>query len=162
MQKQTEGRLSHAWAWEQTRSHASPRVNNINALHDDFPSSFFIAPKWCFIVLAFCVCIPLLPGKYKYPPLCTKTSAGPSTTSLVSSPHPSISSAPVLHRAPQALLTTPSQLFDIMLLWLSGPLCWLLSEADWRPFVCVSPCPAWPGGTCWAASRETGMRIWMG
>lgn len=37
-------------------------------------------PKWCFIVLAFCVCIPLLLGEYKYPPLCTKTSAGPSTT----------------------------------------------------------------------------------
>lgn len=77
------------------------------------------------------------------------------------SPHPSISGAPT-HRAPQALLTTPSLVFDITLLWLSGPLCCLLSEADWRPFVCVSPCPEWPGGTCWAASRETGMRIWMG
>lgn len=146
MQKQTEGWLSHISAWEQTRGHAILRVNNVVALHGDFPSSFFIASlKLGVIVLPFCVCIPLLLGKYKYLPLCTKTSAGPSTTLPVSSPHPSISSAPVLHRAPQALLITPSQLFDIMLLWLSGPLCWLLSEADWRPIVCVSPCPAWLG-----------------
>lgn len=153
--------------WRQTESHAMPRVNNIyprDALHDDFPSSFFIAPRWCFIVLAFRVCIPLLLGKYKYPPFyAQKPQTRPSTTSLEPSPHPSISSAPSpTHRAPQALLTTPSLVFDITLLWLSGPLCCLLSEADWRPFVCVSPCPEWPGGTCWAASGETGMRIWMG
>lgn len=75
--------------------------------------------------------------------------------------HPS--AVPLLYTGPpQALLTTPSLLFDITLLWLSGPLCWLLSEADWRPFVRVSPCPEWPRGTCWAVSGETGMRIWMG
>lgn len=75
MQKQTEGRLSHTSAWEQTESHAMPRVNNIcskDGLHDDFPSSFFIAPRCCFIVLSFRVCIPLLLGKYKYPPFIHK------------------------------------------------------------------------------------------
>lgn len=90
MQKQTEGRLSRTSACEQTGSHAILRVNNISlrdALHDHFPSSFFIVPKCCFIVLAFRVCIPLLLGKYKYPPLCTKTSDGPSTRAQPSSIH---------------------------------------------------------------------------
>lgn len=166
MQKQTEGRLSHTSAWEQTKSHATLRVNNIvpwDALHDDFPSSFFIAPKWCFIVLSFRVCIPLLLGKYKYPPLCRKKASDRPSTIRCLSPaliHPS--AVPLFYTGPPKLLTTPSLLFDITLLWLSGPLCRLLSEADWRPFVCVSPCPEWPGGTCWAASGETGMRIWMG
>ncbi len=165
MQKPTKGRLSRTSAWEQTESHAILRVNKVSpshALHDDFPSSFFIIPEWCFIVLACRVCIPLLLGKHKYPPLCTKTSDRPSTALSEPSPHPSISSAPVLHGAPQAQPTAPSLLFDITLLRLSGPLCWLLSEADWRPFVCGSSCPEWPGGTCWAARGETGMRIWMG
>lgn len=111
----------------------------------------------------FNVCIPLLPSKYKYPPLCTKKKK--PKQNLEPSPHPSVSSAPAQHRAPQALFTTTPltpPLFDRTLLWLSGPLCCLLSEADWRPFVCVGPCPEWPGGTCWAARGETGMRIWMG
>lgn len=81
------------------------KISHRDALHDDFPSSFFITPKSCFIVLAFRVCIPLLLSKYKYPPLCTKK---PQTgLPLKPSPYQSVSSHLVLHRAPLPHLTTP-------------------------------------------------------
>lgn len=128
-----------------------------DALHDDFPSSFFIAPKWCFIVLAFRVCIPLLLGKYKYPALWTKTSDRPSTTFSEPSPHPSISGAPVLHGAPQALLTTPQ------------PLLWHNAVVAFRAFMlavvwgrlkthCVRQALSWVAGG-WRVGGPAGLRV---
>lgn len=95
-----------------------------------------------------------------------KPSVSSSTTLTEPSPHPSIhQQCPIQYKPPPPPPcpdnTTPTLGFDITLLWLSGPLCRLLSEADWRPFVCVSPCPEWPGGTCWAAGGEAGMHVWM-
>lgn len=163
MQKQTEGRLSRTSACGQTQSHAILQVNNISALHDDLPSSFFIAPKVGLYCPRFLCLHSIVTGRVQISSFMHKNLSRAFHYSALCPAliHPS--ALPLYYTGPPKLiLTTPSQLFDIMLLWLSGPLCWLLSEADWRPFVCVSPCPEWPGGTCWAASRETGMHIWMG
>lgn len=59
-----------------------------------------------------------------------KASVNPATT-----PKPSLalihpSAVPPSLTQPPTPTTTPTLVFDITLLWLSGPLCWQLSEAD--------------------------------
>lgn len=148
---QTEDRQRHTSARAQAQS-CNPQSEQYGCFAWWFPShSLHRPPMWRFIVPAlFLFAFHCYSASTNILLYAQKPRPGqPPYAALI---HPSVN--------PHAPLTTPSQLFDIMLLWLSGPLCCLLSEADWRLFVCVSLCPKWPGGTC-QAGRGTGMQMWM-
>lgn len=159
MQKQTEATHQHEDKQRVMQSSEWTISAPGDALHNDFPSSFFIAPKVVFYCPHFSCLHSIVTGQVQISSFMQKTPRQAFHYVVWAQPSSIHQQCPCSYAGPPKLCAPP---FDITLLWLSGPLCWLLSEADWRPFVCVSPCPEWPGGTCLAASGETGMCIWMG
>lgn len=161
-----KSKLKVGKAAHQTMSHAMPRVNNIcpgDALHDDFPSSFFVAPRWCTIVLTFRVCIPLLLGERKCYPLCTKTHRKDLPRCRLSPAliHPSAASlSHTRGPPPKALLTTPNpQSLTLRCCGFPGLYagCCLRQIED--PLCASAPVLSGWEEPAEAASGETGMRI---
>lgn len=132
-----------------TRSHATLEGNKASrrdALHAHFPSSFFIAPKVLFYCPLLSCLHSIVTEEEQTPVLCGQKPqpglrrAGPARPSSV-------------HQR------DPAALFDITLLWLSGPLCCCCLRQIEEP-LCASVL-SWEqgtGGTCWAATGEPGMR----
>lgn len=146
MQSQTEGRLGRTSAWEQTQGHATLPGNNVSpqsCFASSFPYQLLHRPKSGVLLSS-----PLVFAFH-----CHRASANILLLwdRGLRRAFPRRRLSPALIR-PSAVPPPPAYSLTSRCCGFSGPLCRLLSEADWRPFLC-----AVLSGR--AASGEAGMRV---